>query len=1075
MTESTLTIVFTDLVSSTSLLAETGDRDAEDVLSAFREQLRESIAEHDGHEVKWTGDGLMATFSSASAALRAALDMQLTVRTPVRGHALRLRVGVNTGDVRRDERDYVGKHVVVARRLCDAAEPGQVLCTRIVADLVSGGDEFRFSELDELSIKGLPGPVQTLTVSRAADVEPRTVTRTPFVGRTDELARLTELYTAAAAGRGGLVMLTGEPGIGKSRLATELTTLARRRGAAVGIGRCVDGDWAPAYTPFAECLESLLRSGDPNELRVDLAAGGAVLSRLTPVVVDVLPDVAVADGLTPDEERHRLFDAVARFFLARAARAPLVIVLDDLHWADRATIELLRHVAAAATRHRILLVGTYREIDLDRVHPLASSLAELHRVTSYERIRLDGLGPEDVALLLSAMTEPQASVDLVARLAADTGGNPFFIREVLLHLIEEGAIYRTDDGRWASALPADRIGIPEGVREVIGRRLSRLSDDANRLLTVAAAFDGAFRFDVTTSVAGLSEMCALDSLDEALKAQIVESAGDDTYAFTHALIRHTLYAELNPSRQVRLHRQVAEVLEDVVGIQATPTQHAEIANQYGRSAVLPGAHRGVRHALNAADDAASSGARDEAARYMRLALELLPSGDERRPAVLSRLGLALAWALEYENACEIALEAAEALASTEDEDAAADYLADAATTLSRAGSERAAFRLTAPGLAYTGERRDLTWATLMHIDLMQRELTHPDFPGLPADTWERREVSRIRRQALEDGTLPEGDDARQVFDSRADALLVRFHRATLLHILGDLEGCLERSQPLSRIYENDGRIAQAVSSYAISARCLTGLGDLDAAREALSHANGLAARIPAQGELAEWQTFLLAAEDELRMATDEEWTSLTGLFGVAESSPDPVGRIASASRGLMAATAGAFLAAAARIFARLGEHDTALAFVAEVLVPLQKAPAWSDNYVRLATDAAEALWFASSQEHLDVVERCVLEKVVQPDFRYPMHDGRLSLARLCTLTERWDEAVSWFADSRRVLTEQRSEPMLAICDLDEATMEHRRGDAARASELVDAAEERFRDIGMPGWLRRAKHLRSQLA
>jgi predicted ATPase len=224
--------------------------------------------------------------------------------------------------------------------------------------------------------------------------------------------------------------------------------------------------------------------------------------------------------LEPYEERVRLLDAVTQFLLALAARAQVVLVLDDLHWADAGTVSLLRHVARFAPRGRLLVVGAYRDVEVDRQHPLAEALGTLPRETRYEHVALTGLDRMTVQALLEAVAEPSVDRGLVEAIARETSGNPFFIREVLLHLLEEGALAR-DGTQWRSVSAAGVQAVPETVRQVIERRLGRMSAAATELLRVAAAFTGGVPFEVARRVVGLEEAAALDALDEALRAQLL--------------------------------------------------------------------------------------------------------------------------------------------------------------------------------------------------------------------------------------------------------------------------------------------------------------------------------------------------------------------------------------------------------------------------------------------------------------------------------------------------------------------------------------------------------------------------
>jgi len=647
MATGTLTLLFTDLVDSTALLQRAGDERAQRIFAGHHKLLKEAVAANGGHEVKWLGDGLMVAFPSAADAVRCAIAMQLAAQRPVAGERLAIRVGLNVGEALQDESDYFGTPVVVAKRLCERAHGGQILCSAVVGHLLSGRQAFAFRDCGALELKGIATPLPACEVVYEADPTAM-LAHAPFVGRTAEIAKLNQKLQAVRAGRGALVMLVGEPGIGKTRTAEEFADLAAQTGTLVLWGRCYDGEWAPPYGPFTEAIADYSRTADPAELHQHLGLGAARIARLVPALRERLADIGEPAALPPDEERFHLLDAVSQFLTALAAQRPLLLVLDDLHWADKGTITMLRHVARVAPRHRILVLGTYRHVEVDRQHPLSDALGALRREVEYDCIVLKGLDTTAVGTLLETLADQHVNPALVQAISAETDGNPFFLREVLMHLVEEGKLYRAD-GQWQSrASSIADLGIPEGVRQVITRRLSRLSANANQLLTAASGFNGGFRLDVAATVAALDEAAALDAVDQALATQLLRPGeAADTYDFTHALVRHTLYTELSPSRQVRLHRQIAEAMEHLYGsatgsVQGGIAEHAaEVAYQYQRSAELPGAERGVAHALAAVERAEAAYAYDEAASFLRTAIELMPSTDPRRPRFLGRLAQSL--------------------------------------------------------------------------------------------------------------------------------------------------------------------------------------------------------------------------------------------------------------------------------------------------------------------------------------------------------------------------------------------------------------------------------------------------
>jgi class 3 adenylate cyclase/tetratricopeptide (TPR) repeat protein len=671
----TVTILFTDLVSSTELLQRAGDEQAQRIFKAHHRLLRQAVEACGGHEVKWLGDGLMVAFPSAADAVRCAIAMQQASHRPAAGERLQIRVGLNVGEAIRDESDYFGTAVVIARRLCDSAGGGQIFASDLVVRLLAGRQEFTFHDLGAMTLKGITAPVVASEVLYEHDPLAM-LERTPFVGRGEEMAALERRFDEARAGKGGLAVLVGEPGIGKTRTAEEFCEHARGLGAMMLWGRCYEGDWAPPFSPFTEAIRQYAETTDDAALRSALGKDAGVVARLVPALRDRLPDISEPSQLPPEGERYRLLETVSSFFGSVATARPLVLVLDDLHWADSGTIAMLRHVARQATGQRVLLLGAYRDVELDAQHPLAEALPDLRRDTALERVVLGGLENADVGRLLNVIAEQDVPDDLVRAIGEETEGNPFFIREVLLHLIEEGKVL-TEEGRWRATLSIAEVGIPETVREVIGRRLSRLSDGTNRLLAAASAFDGGFAFDVVALLSGLGEAAALDAIDEGLAAQVLQPGGAaDTYDFTHALFRHALYEEMSPSRRVRLHRQIGEAIEARYAESLEP-RLGELAYHFYWAAPAGDAAKAIDYCQRAAEQARARFACEDAVAHYQRALEmfeLLPHPDERqRCALLLDLGEAQSFTGLGEEAAamETFLKAAEAARKTNDADALA--------------------------------------------------------------------------------------------------------------------------------------------------------------------------------------------------------------------------------------------------------------------------------------------------------------------------------------------------------------------------------------------------------------------
>jgi hypothetical protein len=595
---------------------------------------------------------------------------------------------------------------------------------------------------------------------------------------------------------------------------------------------------------------------------------------------------------------------------------------------------------------------------------------------------------------------------------------------------------------------------------VLARRRGRLSADANRFLDTAAGFEGPLPFAVVAEVAELDDDAALAALDQVLGAGLIEpDVTPERYQFGHALIRHAVYAALNPSRQVRLHRQLAHALEAARAASLVRIAPGEVAAQYQRSAVLAGAEAGVAPAVEAAEQAHAASAYGEAAAFLAMACELAPPGDVRLPRLRARLGLALAWSLRLDEAVEVARGAAEELAAVEGHEAAAGYLAQVASAFINADSAGHAWQLVPQGLAYAGERHDAAWASLALLDLDQREASDPEYPGIVVDVPERREALRVLHRA---GALTGRVDlvryaVAAIYGTREHVPAEVAEDSTVrLFLLGDYAGALPRFAAEAAAAHARGQLAPEAYCHGCLARCHIALGQLEAGRAALAEADAVADRIAA-GPWG-WQRHALAGtEHALVLATDEGWEDLLSLVAEFSRTWAHVVRWAQSS----------FVGVMAVAQARLGRPDRALQLLAAVLPALQRAAFSGWTYLRTACDAAETLWLLERRDHLPLIEAALRDKELPADFRFPMVDARLALARLCALDGRDAEASRWFAKARVVLDAQGARPLRAIVDFDEALMHRRAGRPDDARPLLDAAVDQFQRLGMAGWLRRA--------
>jgi DNA-binding SARP family transcriptional activator len=892
-----------------------------------------------------------------------------------------------------------------------------------------------------------------------------------YFGRVPEMSRLLGRLAETAAGRGGVVLLAGEPGIGKSHALQQLAAAARASSATVLTGRCVEGTWVPPFRPFAEAITGYGESVGPERFAADLGPVAAVLARIAPRLPELLPGLAPPPALQPDAERFRLLDAAAQFFTALSGRSAVLLILDDLHWADAGTAMMMRHVARSCAHSRLLIAGAYRTTEMVTGDPLADVLGALQAETECSTIPLRVLGTEAVGQLVAAEARTPVSPSLAAAIAVHTGGNPFFAKEMIRHLMEERALAEGGSGVLATgggsevleaALPL--VAVPEGVRQILARRRARLPAEANRLAECASGFAGAFLFPVAAAAAGLDDTAALAALDKLLAAAMIRPGETaERYEFGHALARQAIYDTLSPSRQARLHRQLAHGLEAARARVPACTEPAEIVAQYAGSRALPGAAAGVPAAIEAADLAQAAGAHDTAVAFLTTAAELAGPGDERLLTIQARLGLALAWALRFDEAVTEARAAAERVADTEGAPAAADYLAQVTSALGAAGSSAHAWMLAPGGLAYAGSARNEAWAALTLLALDRKEAADPGYVGLPLDQPRRRQALAILYRSHR--VVSRGVDLARyavaaIYGSRENVPAEAAQDPTvLLYLLGALRPALPVFEEAAARARARGELAREVHCRASIARALAALGDLAGARAALAEARELAGRIPGTGW--SWERIhVVGARDALALATGEDWAGLQAAFDEFVGTDDPVVRWARAP----------MCAGCARTAAHLGHGERAMALLALPVQALGRAPGWALNYTRTASDTAETLWLLDRRDHLRSVGAALRLKALPTDFRFPMMDLRLSLARLCAVDGRLEEASHWFGQAHPVLEERGARPLRAIADFDQALMHARYGRPASARPLLEAAAGQFQRIGMTGWLRRAEQL-----
>jgi class 3 adenylate cyclase len=638
------TIYLVDLVGSTQMATSVGPVRWDEMREQFFALLREAIDASGGREFKNTGDGLMVAFASASAAVGCGvLTQQLLERRYRRAEQrLRVRIGLGTGESTLKDGDYFGMPATEAARLCDRAPADGILvspATKLLAGRVDGA---RFESFGELELKGIPEPMEAFAVvwqpladESRVDVGAwpvpaalRTVPRAAYVGRVAERGLFEVARAQARAHVRQAVLLSGEPGIGKTRLASYAALGANAEGFAVCWGRCSE-DLAAPYEPWIEICSQLVEHAPDEVLDGYVAAQGGEIGRLARNLARRVPDAPAPQSTDPETERFLLFRAVGELLLSVTRSRPLCLVLDDFHWADGQSIALLKHVARAVEQGALIVIVTYRDSDLTKDHALTGVLADLRRSEGVVRIRLSGLGPDEVAELVAAAAGHELDADglaLAGGLATETGGNPFFVGEILRNLIESGAITFDETARRWSVDQAAMSSLPESVREVVEHRIDRLGQEARDALRIAAVIGRSFDVELLAQLVEMSEAQLLDVLEGAGQSSLLRESTEviGRFEFEHALINHTLYQGLGPTRRARLHHLVAEAIEQLYGADSD-NYLGELALHWRLATVSAGRQKAAGYSLRAGRRALDSLAPSEAAKRFGDALDLLGS------------------------------------------------------------------------------------------------------------------------------------------------------------------------------------------------------------------------------------------------------------------------------------------------------------------------------------------------------------------------------------------------------------------------------------------------------------------
>jgi class 3 adenylate cyclase/tetratricopeptide (TPR) repeat protein len=627
----TRAFLFSDLRGYTDFVEAHGDAAAAELLRNYRTLVRGEVARHRGAEVKTEGDSFYVVFESPSAALDCAVAILRKARAKSgtdTKHVLRIGIGLHAGETIAYDRQFVGSTVNVASRLASTAEAGELLISDTLRGLVRTGRNYPMSVRGPLTLKGVSEPIHAWSVSvDEGAVAPR-VTPPPapvppvaraagqilcpvVIGRDAELAQVEAAIGTAVAGHGQTIVVAGEAGGGKSAFVREAVARAHARGFRVLTGATLESERTLPYAPFIAGVRAGFRGSARDQL-------GRFLAQTAPDLAQLFPELGPAPG--PDRtaplEPHRLAVAFLGLLTAFARDGPILLVLEDLHWSDEASLDLLHYLARELRDSRSLLLATYRSDEMHRRHPFLRTLGALQRERLVIEIALGRLTPDEIASLIHEslqMSDP-LSAEFRDAIYARSGGNPFFTEELLRALVESGDLFRTETG-W-DRKPIAQLRIPASIREAVHARIEPLPVDAQATLSAAAVIGLRFPFEVLLMTSGATAPDVLAHLRQFIEGQLVVEEGgeDDVYAFRHALTREVVYDELLAPERKALHRAVATLLE-------------------GRSSSEPGLialhlvasgdpQRAVPHILEAARRAMAADAPREAASQYEHALEI---------------------------------------------------------------------------------------------------------------------------------------------------------------------------------------------------------------------------------------------------------------------------------------------------------------------------------------------------------------------------------------------------------------------------------------------------------------------
>ncbi|HVS49849.1 MAG TPA: AAA family ATPase [Candidatus Dormibacteraeota bacterium] len=904
---------------------------------------------------------------------------------------------------------------------------------------------------------------------------PQETPLTVFVGRSAELKQLVGGLDRAFEGRGGMFLLSGEPGIGKTRVAEQLDIEAQKRGSAVYWGRSTQAEGAPPYWPWIQILRSLL--ADLGGAQFGRLAGPG-LARILQVVPDLrghFPSVATT-SMDDDQTRFGTYDSVTQLLLDTAATRPMVLVLDDLHWADTASLLLLQLLAGLLPHSHLMVIGTYRDLELAASHPLRTHLADFVRRGETTEIPIAGLKDPEVSSLFRALTGFEPAGDIVRRLQAQTAGNPFFLSELAWTLGDLGQ----ESPKWS--FPASAEAVPRGIGAVLRRRIEALSADCRGALEIAAVTGQKFDLDLLEAATGTKRPRLLDLFDEAIAKGVVTRL-DGGYAFTHGLVRDTVYSGISTARRCELHGLIGRLLEDGPhGDSGMPV--AQLAHHFVEASVVDQSLRAkaLDYVSAAGRRALAELAYEEAVRLFELALsQIAPLDPGQRAELLLDLGRARYLAGDV----GAALEAAHEVARLGEKLGDSNLVARAALVVRGVGDPRVM------GLCNAALRQPPEDASLRIQLLSQMTVVLMQMPG-GEDERRAIEYSRQALQLAQDAVDP-------------DVIFAAIHARQMA--MSGPSGVDERLQLADRTLDlarESGRPSMAGWGHGWRVDALVQLGRIDEAQVQLALQAQLAEQL--REPLLQWRT---------RLA--QSWVAmLRGRFEEARTISNEALQLGRRGHNPAADFIHLMHVTVLPIFVGdpEGSFDAVQGYARdhpELRIPLEIMSVGSLLSMGRLEDVRQAMrpfatggpeavrpvmaWlpamagFTQAITALgDVEQAAIAYEALLPYAHYNVATGAglaglygsvsHFLGMLAATLERWDDASQHFEDAMAFESRMGAPPFVVCTRVVYADMLVARGhdaDLRRARRLVDAAIATSRELGMKPWEDRATKLASALA